>query len=919
MTARLDKFRGIYIGGNRDPKLIEKRDALLLALLKEHPGLDINPSVTPAVQAGPSLHGVSGGTAAQHTGTKPLAMAADTKATLAFVAGKVRIDVSQEITDTADLVPLHLAAYQASLRLWEAEHQPDHDLIRNASALIQEVNRLKDAGTISKADKAAAYDHAATLLRQGIGIDDNTWGAAKSGIRKMGHMDATDGLAHLAVTGAFAAAIGADAVPEGVKNYIKYPLTAFSNTLLNAFSQVGLNALEDVATRNHGVPVMASNIASSPRLMDLSPNIMSTIRDVRDTLDALRNNPADQTLIEKLRTLDKSLKQHQTDYKLKIASAKTYLEKYRRTLPYRILVAMPSTIALVAASGKIPAALPIGFALAVVNQMVIIGLAGPDEVTKMEHILLSNAKYGDFMVTDEEGNPVLENGVPKVDDAKIRAMWSHPVDKVQAEVMLVMTEELAGRYRELNKAEKARNRSRDDEQRQARLEVVNDCRQKIQRLQEDIIHFTEGIDAIRTGRRGAQWSRMKTDGTIAKMLTSKREYVKQLTAVRLKRPGEFLSELGDRVYGTAALRLVGLAIEDGARAEDVAEPSRQAISQAGILGSAVVANPTAKHFKATAARQKYFPDGPGGESTTPRRSYYGRRYATPGAFKSHVDLQIEGRETPLRLDLTKTDAWAKHTNSWAHRNISSASAFAGNIARNSGEVIATPAALHAASRSYATARKLRDDIARTLNENVEQAERRAADTERGANDTLWRTLSGQLDDTASNAAQAFETLRRQIRETAELLAYRAGMRDADLSFLTVAGDATQAPVGDDGQIQHDADSGRIGRIGRPPTDRIKLPVVLEESTQAPEPGAVEPEVPGGLQGQKSDDLPLDMEFGNLPDEIDAAFNQLNRGLTAAVNQLASSRAGYLTDVREILASLESPRRPAEEGTSGRSA
>lgn len=459
INQRLKQFDGIY--PEQTPKVRERTEQLFRELLQEFPELSFerqSPQVAAPDAAAPDA-------AQQAAPAQPLAD---------FVARNVRIRVNPAFTTGEGIVPLYLADRQAKLRRWEGAHQPNFELIRQAFEIVEEVNQLKKNGaittakkeaayqskenrTITMAQKQAAYERAAALLRRGIGIDDDTWELAKADIRKMGAWDASDGLLHLLVTAGFAGLIGADLFPEGVKKFAKYPLTLVSNTVLNAFSQIGLNAIQDVASGNHGVPVMAANIAASPRLMDLSPTIMTTIQEVRDTMQQLQGDPDNlEELRGRLRTLDKRLEKHHTDYKLKIASARTYMEKYRRTLPYRIVVSMPTTIATLALAPEAPFMLPVAVGLAALHQAVIIGLARWDEVSKFNHVLLSNAVRGNYIKRNEDGTPQLdENNRPVVDTDVIRAMWSHPVDKIQNEFALVYTERLARYYRQLNKDCKA--------------------------------------------------------------------------------------------------------------------------------------------------------------------------------------------------------------------------------------------------------------------------------------------------------------------------------------------------------------------------------------------------------------------------------------------------------------------------------
>lgn len=787
LNQRLEHFSTIY--PSQTPKVRTRTEQLFRGLLEEFPELSVE---WESPRAAPSD---ATATAAPDAAQQ----AAPAQPRAAFVARNVRIQVNPSFATGEGIVPLYLADCQARLRRWEGAHQPDFKLIRQAFETIELVNHHKENGTITTAQKEAAYDEAAALLRRGIGIDDATWELAKADIKKMGAWDASDGLLHLLVTAGFAGLVGADLLPEGVKNFAKYPLTFISNTVLNAFSQIGLNAIEDVASGNHGVPVMAGNIAASPRLMDLSPTILNTIRDVRDTMQELQGDPDNRgELIKKLKALEKTLEKHQTDYKLKIASARTYLEKYRRTLPYRIAVAMPSTIAMLALAPQAPFMLPAAVGLAALHQAVIIGLARWDEVSKFDHVLLSNAVRGNYIKKDENGRVVMdENNRPAVDTDVIRAMWSHPVDKIQNEFALVYTERLAGYYRKLNKDFKALNNAGNSPARRQKYQERIDRRQsKIDSLQQDIIHFTEGLDAIRANRRGAQWSELNMNGVIAKMLMSPREHVRQLTNVRLKRPGEFLAELGDRIYGTATLRAVGLGIDDAARAGDAQAPVGQSLVQSGVLASAIVANPTAKYFKATRARLKFFrKTPPPAEGLVPRGSLYGRQYSTPGPFGPGVDLAIPGRDKPLRVDFTKTDAWAKHTNSFGYRISNRLVKTAANVAQNSGEIIATPVALRTASRRNRTVKELRAEIAQTLR-SESTAEGQAEPRDDNEAMAIRQMVDTQLVKNAADADKVFGAVRRHINDVVELAGYRTGLRKVDLAFLPSSLDAEPVRAGE---------------------------------------------------------------------------------------------------------------------------
>lgn len=288
------------------------------------------------------------------------------------------------------------------------------------------------------------------------------------------------------------------------------------------------------------------------------------------------------------------------------------------------------------------------------------------------------------------------------------------------------------------------------------------------------------------------------NGVIAKMLMDPREHVKQLTKVRLQRPGEFLVELGDRIYGTAALRLVGLGIEDAARAGDVQAPG-QPISQSGILFSSAVTTPTAKHFKATMARKPFFDQAPPEEEDLiPRNSLYGRWYATSGPFKPFVPLNIPGRDKPLLVDLTKTDAWAKHVNSFAYRVNHRLFATLTNIAKNSGEIIATPVALHTASNRNRTVKELRAEIARTLQADTTAQGQAEPQVDNEAMAMRQRVIA-QLEKNAADADEVVNTVRQKIKEVVQFAGYEMGLVKVDLDFLSSTAGAAPVSAGEDSQ------------------------------------------------------------------------------------------------------------------------
>lgn len=771
INDRVADFLKLY-GSDIPKKQRASLDKAFRTLLKAYPDLHIDRTGMPAETLD-----------SREQGADATSSSAPPAPEVFLTTTDVRIKINPADTTKKGIRPVVLAATQAKLLRWEKDHQPDHDSVRQAYFKVEQVKQLEREGKISAAQKAAAHNEAANLLRRGIGIDDETWEAAQADIRKMGRLDAADGLLHLAVTGGFVGVIGADVLPSGVSNSMKYVLAAVSNTFLNSFSQVALNSVQDHASGDNGVPVMAANIAASPRLMDLSSRIMAAERKARDLLAQDKpdrtTRAAVRSLTTQMKALDKELARYIEDYDMKMAHAGTFLKKYSRTLPFRVFYMMPLAISMVALSAKIPAAALIGYAVNWVNQLMLIYLAGFDEVTKNKHVIKSNAILGRYIETDEEGNPVLDKtGQIKVDVETIRSMWSNPVDKKQLEISLVYTSALADLYRQLNKAEKARNRFTGTGQKREDLEEnIRTLWKKIDDLEQDIIHFTEGCDAIRTNKGGAEWGELEPDGIIAQMLSDPRKYIGWLTKARFDRPGEFLSELGDRVYGTSSLRMLGFGIQDAATAGDVLPTGTQAIAQTGGLLAITAATPTAKEYKPRARAEhlkgKVLPQPDG---TIPRRALYGRRIATQGSFKPVRELPIKGRNEPMRVDMTTTKAWAEHTQSFAYRKSSALNIFATNVVKNSGEIVATPAAWYTAHRHYSSARKLRDEIAQRLKELEGNGEPQAAEDPSG---TLLEELRKKCDGLRKDTQKTVNDMRKGIREHWELLEYHFGTAKAD--------------------------------------------------------------------------------------------------------------------------------------------
>jgi predicted nuclease with TOPRIM domain len=451
-------------------------------------------------------------------------------------------------------------------------------------------------------------------------------------------------------------------------------------------------------------------------------------------------------------------------------------------------------------------------------------------------VIRSNAKYGNYIETDEEGNPLRdEEGKLKVDEAAVRAMWSNPVDKKQLEISLAYTSALADLYRNLNKAKKALDRFKGKGDKEEELKQnIEAIKKEIDSLQQDIIRFTEGIDAIRTNQRGAEWSELNPDGMIAQMLSSPHKYIWWLSKARFDRPGEFLSEVGDRLYGTASLRLLGFGIQDAANAGDVLPSGTQAIAQTGGLLSMTAATPTAKEFKPK-ARKEYFEGKllPNEKGEIPRKSIHGRRTATKGPFKGSVELQIKGRSEPMTVDMTNTRAWAQHTHSYAYRKARSTGIFLTNVMKNAGEVVATPAAWHTASRRYSNARKLRDDIAQTLKATNEEAERQADEVDTSG--IMLDSLHARLGELRDDADAMINKARREISEYFELLQYRANLLDA-AQFLTLpAEEIPPSDIGTEGQEQRP----EVRESGSAAVDASPQMRILHTVAEVPEPEAKE--------------------------------------------------------------------------------
>lgn len=636
----------------------------------------------------------------------------------------------------ADASPLVFARIQADLVEWERNHKPDNAKILAAYERMIQAQTGKTSNMPSKMRRQLLSQAEAEML-EGMGIDKATWKRARRRIGMQGMIDIYDGFLHLAITTSVLAAISTTlgpVIPEEIAKATKYISTCISNVVLNALSQIGLDSIQDGLALRDGMPAADKDVANAPRLVDLRARMSGEINETNALLLSLRaalsaEDAGEHELnIEALaRELDfhlAKLEKLQLEYRRRIATGQTFVKKYSTQLPFQLISTPAIVVANVMGS---PLA---GLAAAGGSMMARTFFAKIDEEIKNVHIVRSNLKYADYVAIDPETHQ------PVVDEIKVRSMWSHPVDVLQNSVALVYTEKLAEYHNEIRKLKK-RLLSSSAGKKQEKLDLlIAEKEKKVASLVEDIGWFRAGIEGIREGRHGAEFTKLSPQGVIGRMLRKSSAFAWELTKARSKIPLEIVVQAVDRAAGLATTRTMGFIGVDGASlSKEMPTPLEAgSIGQVGVYASFSWTNIIAKWNKVKINRPETRPvrqaNSPEDRSEITRKARVGRRQFFGHGLTPYYAIPIAGTDGFEMVDIQNTGAWYQATTSRGERIRTGAREFAGRTALTIANAIDTPVQTLRTRHVYKKTKQLNSEIMELVDE-LTLARRNQADSESG--------------------------------------------------------------------------------------------------------------------------------------------------------------------------------------------
>ncbi len=605
------------------------------------------------------------------------------------------------------------------LQDWESAHPIDKEKIVAALKMANEAHETKKPWDIRNKN----YTKACELMRQGMGIDDETYARAQKTFALQGIADAYDsGVFSFLLAPALAAVAGPVGAELGAAaaKVLKYATQWAISPLVNSVFQIPVDAYIETAARHEGGPVPAPEIASSPKMNKLAKDVKAQVEKANAliaihedvSLPAARRNQALDDLKECAAELDAL----HLGYTARVVLGQSNFIKFSTQIPWRIATA-PGPVAATVFGGPVA-----GAAAAAAQQLTIAPFAAMDEIILKQHVLRFNTKYADVFTDQALGagksRRSADLAVGDIDEAKVRKLWTRPAQVVDANVQLVYTDELATRMRRQTKLDKAAEgrtglTGKGLDKAVARADTAQ---AELVRLVDDVIKF-----------RDRQWDQLDPEGTIAGMLLSPTKQIAALSKAKFRRPGEFTAQVLDRMGGQALPRTVlgiggdasNLAHQDfGGHGAAIAD---NGLAQSAALGSSLYTNPIAKFTKQRVVRGNLMPtsvaipetpaDG-GPRAPIMRRSFRKERAVTEGVFQPKMSFGPE--DNPLIVDFTQTRAWMNHTNSSAKIITQGTADAAKSLGTHLKATVTMPVRSVAGARADHQAKQARARIARLM-------------------------------------------------------------------------------------------------------------------------------------------------------------------------------------------------------------
>jgi hypothetical protein len=480
-----------------------------------------------------------------------------------------------------------LRAVARSVGEWEETHTLDLGMAARALTLVAEAHEEK----LGLGLRSSKYSEAETMMRRARGIDDATWDQAKKAIGMQGLADVYDSAATVLVAGPlFAAASGPGAAELGLVGglLIKYvglwALTASSN----AAGQILVDGYQDMAVRHHGLPNFLPELAAAPKMNTIYAQVNETFKACVPLLEKVAEELAKEVrdpelITECLQQLEphlETMERLHAGYTKRVALGQSNFIKYETQVAFKL-----ATAPAVAAAGVFGG--PFALWGAAVAQQAVQGVFGyTDEILLKKHIFRSGMKYGDFRTEQAkaEGIHPLHSqwSAACVDPAKIKALWTNPIDVLKTNLSFIYTDALASGLRRVAKADKhlaARQPKvlrkeatagggglapgADRSQRPRNERELGEAAAKRDELLKDIGFFEAGVAAIKRGESAeALWDKLSPRGEIATALIDPKQHFALLARAKFRRPGEYTAQVLDRHGGLALPRSLAGMLAD---------------------------------------------------------------------------------------------------------------------------------------------------------------------------------------------------------------------------------------------------------------------------------------------------------------------------------------------------------------------
>ncbi|MES2741139.1 MAG: hypothetical protein V4754_09310 [Pseudomonadota bacterium] len=615
------------------------------------------------VTAAPEL--VAAGESAAHPDTGRDTMMEVSAVTVSAVGDNVAAQTPPGVTVQNAAKAVKLQAELNRLQEWDSAHPVDLEKILSALTLVNEAHETKKPWNVRNKN----YTKACQLMRQGMGIDDETYARAQKAFALQGVADAYDsGVFSFLLAPALAAVAGplGSELGAAAGKVLKYATQWAIAPLANSVFQIPIDAFIETSARHDGVPVPAQDIANSPKMNSLGRQVKEQIVKANALIaiheDVRRPAAERNAALDQLKECAAELDALHLGYTARVVLGQTNYINFATQIPFRILTA-PAVVAATVFGGPLA-----GAGAAAAQQLTVAPFAAADEVLLKQHILRFNAKYANVL-TDEaisagKNRRSVNLQVEDLDEAKVKKLWTRPAQVIDANVQLVYTDELATRMRRQTKLDHVSRGGTGLTGKALEKAVQRADREqaKLVRLVDDVLNF-----------RDRKWDQLDPEGTIAGMLLSPTKQVAALSKAKFRRPGEYTVQVLDRLGGQALPRtLVGIGTDSANLAQHAGAVADNGVAQAGGIGAAAYANPIAKFTKSRVMRSNMtptpvdIPEAPAdGARRAPimRRSFGKQRPVTDGALQPKMSFGPD--DNPLIIDFTQTRAWMNHTNSKA--------------------------------------------------------------------------------------------------------------------------------------------------------------------------------------------------------------------------------------------------------------